>query len=49
MTKEFHKAVMKRSRWRNNFLKGRTETNQKNFKLQKKFVENCWELKQVML
>ena len=27
MTKEFHKASMKRSRLRNKFLKGRTENN----------------------
>ena len=37
MTKELHKAIMKRSRLRNKFLKGRTENNQKNFKLQRNF------------
>ena len=35
MTKELHKAIMKRYRLRNTFLKGRTENNQKNFKLQR--------------
>ena len=32
MTKELHKAVMKRSRLRNKILKDKTENNQKNFK-----------------
>ena len=31
MTKELHKAIIKRSRLRNKFLKDRTENNQKNF------------------
>ena len=35
MTKELHKAIMKRSRLRNKFLKDRTENNQKNFKLRR--------------
>ena len=35
MIKELHKAIMKRSRLRNKFLKNRTENNQKNFKLQR--------------
>ena len=39
MTKELHKAVMKRSRLRNKFLKDRTENNQKNFKLQRNFCK----------
>ena len=39
MTKELHKAIMKRSRLRNAFLKGRTKNNQKNFKLQRKFCK----------
>ena len=37
MTKELHKAIMKRSRLRNKFLKDRTENNQKNFKHQRNF------------
>ena len=37
MTKELHKAVMKRSRLRNKFLKDKTENNQKNFKHQRNF------------
>ena len=39
MTKELHKAIVKRSRLRNQFLKDRTETNQKNFKLQRNFCK----------
>ena len=39
MTKELHKAIMKRSRLRNKFLKDRTENNQKNFKLQRNFCK----------
>ena len=35
MIKELHKALMKRSRLRTRFLQDRTETNQKNFKLQR--------------
>ena len=41
MTKELHKAIMKRSRLRNKFLKDGTENNQKNFKHQRNFVKNC--------
>ena len=39
MTKELHKAIMKRSRLRNKFLTDRTENNQKNFKLQRNFCK----------
>ena len=39
MTKELHKAIMKRSRLRNQFLKDRTENNQKNFKHQRNFCK----------
>ena len=39
MTKELRKAIMKRSRLRNTFIKDRTETNQKNFKLQRNFCK----------
>ena len=39
VTKELHKAIMKRSRLRNKFLKDRTENNQKNFKLQRNFCK----------
>ena len=35
MTKDLYKTIMKRSRLTNNFLRGRTKTNEKNFKLQK--------------
>ena len=40
MTNEFHKAIMKRSRLRNKILKDKTETNLKNFKLQRNFYKN---------
>ena len=39
MTKELHKAIMKKCRLRNKFLKDRTENNQKNFKLQGNFCK----------
>ena len=39
MTKELHKAVMKRSRLRNKFLKDKTENNQENFKHQRHFCK----------
>ena len=39
MTKELHKAIMKRYRLRNKFLKDRTENNQKNLKLQRNFCK----------
>ena len=39
MTKELHKAIMKWSRLRNEFLKDRTENNQKNFKLHVNFCK----------
>ena len=39
MTKELHKAIMKRSRLRNKFLKNRTENNQKNFEHQRNFCK----------
>ena len=32
MTKKLHKAIIKRSRLKDKFLKNRTENNQKNFK-----------------
>ena len=35
MIKELHRALMKRSRLRTNFLQDRAETNHKNFKLQR--------------
>ena len=39
ITKELHKAILKRSRLRNKFLKDRTENNIKNFKLQRNFYK----------
>ena len=35
MSKELHKAIMKRSRLRNKFLKHRTDTNEKNYSTQR--------------
>ena len=40
MTKEPHKAIIKRSRLTNKFLKDRTESNQKNFYFKEIFVKN---------
>ena len=37
MTKELHKAIIKRSKLRNKFLKKKIEADQKNFKLQINF------------
>ena len=39
MTQELHKAILKRSRFRNKFLKGRTETNKNNCRLQTNFCK----------
>ena len=39
MTKELYKAIMKRSRLRNKFMKDRTENIQKNFKHQIDFCK----------
>ena len=39
MTKELHKAIVKRSRLRTKFLKDKTENNQKNFKHQISFCK----------
>ena len=39
MTKDVHKAIMKRSRLINKFLTDRTENNRKNFKLQINFCK----------
>ena len=49
MTKELHKAIMKRSRLRNKFLKDRTENNQKNFKHQIIFVKIAENHKKIIL
>ena len=40
MTKGLHKAVMKRSRLRNTFLRDRTETSRKEYKKQRNFCVN---------
>ena len=40
MTKGLHKAIMKRSRLRNTFLRDRTETSRKEYKKQRNFCDN---------
>ena len=40
MTKGLHKAILKRSRLRNKFLRNRTETSRKEYKKQKKICVN---------
>ena len=35
MTKELHNAIMKRSRYRNKFLKDKSQTNRENYKIQR--------------
>ena len=39
MTKELHNTIMKRSRFRNKFLKDKSQTNRKNYKLQQNFCK----------
>ena len=39
MTKELHKAIMKRSRLRNKFLKNKNEINRNNYKVQRNYCE----------
>ena len=43
MSKELHKAIMKRSRLRNTFLKHRTETNKKNYNVQRNICKKTLE------
>ena len=40
MTKSLHKAIMKRSRLRNKFLRDRREMSRKEYKKQRKFCVN---------
>ena len=40
MTKGLHQAIMKRSRFRNMFLRDRTETSRKEYKKQRNFCVN---------
>ena len=35
MTKELHNAIMKRSRYRNKFLKDKSQTSRENYKIQR--------------
>ena len=39
MTKELHNAIMKRSRYRNKFLKAKSPTNWGNYKIQRNFCK----------
>ena len=43
MSKELHKAIMKRSRLRNKFLKHRTDTNKKKLQHPKKYLQKTLE------
>ena len=43
------KAIVKRSRWRNNFLKDRTDNNQKNFKVLRNICKNCTKLQKKII
>ena len=42
MSKELHKAIMKRSRLRNKFLKHRTDTNKKNYSTQRDLCKKTY-------
>ena len=44
MTKELHKAVMKRSRLRNKFLKTKSITDRKNFNVQPNYCKKLLSL-----
>ena len=39
MTKKLHKAIMKRSRPRNKFLKNKNEINRSNYKVQRNYCK----------
>ena len=39
MTKELHNAIMKRSRYKNKFLKDKSQTNRENYKIQRKLCK----------
>ena len=39
MTKEPHNAIMKRSRYRNKFLKDKSQTSRENYKIQQNFCK----------
>ena len=39
MTKELHDVIMKRSRYRNKFLKGKSQTSRENYKIQQNLCE----------
>ena len=39
MTKELHNAIMKRSRYKNKFLKDKTQSNRENYKNQQNFCK----------
>ena len=39
MTKELYNAIMKRSRYKNKFLKDKTQSNRENYKNQQNFCK----------
>ena len=39
MTKEVHNSIMKRSRYRNKFLKDKSQTSRENYKIQRNFCK----------
>ena len=39
MSKQLHNAIMKRSRYRNNFLKDKSQTNRENYTIQRNFCK----------
>ena len=39
MTKQLHNAIMKRSRYRNKFLKDKSQTNREDYKIQRNFCK----------
>ena len=39
MTKELHNAIMKKSRYRNKFLKDKSQTSRENYKIQRKLCK----------
>ena len=49
MTKELHSAIMKKSRYRNKFLKDKSQTSRENYKTKKSYFESLNTRKSWML
>ena len=48
MTKELHNAIIKRSRYRNKFLKGKGQTSSENYKIQRNLCKKLlWKTKKL--